>query len=339
MKKIFHALLLLFFVNEHMHAQGRDVNKLTLGTTYSYAEIHKSLRDLVDGSPKEKYFEDEFFNGMLRKVLTDKQFSEKEKVQVFYLMLKKVGYGFVGVEYLPPKQSYYAYHSGKIYILQKTKVSLRDLQYNAGPLLAMADTMKTKDAIISSSALLLAALLNSEQTMKKLAELSVPETIQGTKNPGIFNHFVCMSAGLVQDSAITRNLRRNLGAFSQEEMTEDVFCALYSRNNPVSSIREYVLKEKNMQNDLSIETALCALADKVPPASYQKSMKELIAASAKEKWKSDLLKKILANKIPFNYALTSKDQLVTKTWSQVVLSVYNDGVLISNGSLLEFDPN
>src|SRR4051812_30774107 len=83
-------------------AQGRDINKLTLETTYSYSEIHASLRDLIDKHKREDYFKDEFFNSMLVKILRDKQFTAKEKVQLFYLMQKKLGYAFVGVNYLPP---------------------------------------------------------------------------------------------------------------------------------------------------------------------------------------------------------------------------------------------
>src|SRR4051812_13727466 len=95
-------------------AQGRNINKLTLETTYSYNEIHKSLRDLVDNVKRENYFSDAFFNGMLKKILLDKQFTAKEKVQLFYLMQKKLGFAFVGVNYLPPKQNYYIFHMGKV---------------------------------------------------------------------------------------------------------------------------------------------------------------------------------------------------------------------------------
>ena len=127
-------------------------------------------------------------------------------------------------------------------------------------------------------------------------------------------------------------------SFKTETFIEDALCALYSKNSPVSTIKEYILMEQNPQNDLAIQTALCALSAKVPLATFQKSVKSLISES-KEKWKADLCKNVLANKIPFNYTLSNKEQIVTKTWEGVTLSLYNDGALISNGSLLEFDPN
>ena len=83
---------------------------------------------------------------------------------------------------------------------------------------------------------------------------------------------------------------------------------------------------------------LCALAAKVPKASVEKSIKSLVV-SAREPWKTELCQKLLDGKIPFNYRLTSKDQLVNKTWDGVSATVYTDGTMVINGRLIEFDPN
>jgi hypothetical protein len=103
-------------------------------------------------------------------------------------------------------------------------------------------------------------------------------------------------------------------------------------------MKVYILNEKNPDNDLAIETALCALAAKVPPASHEKSIRSLIASS-REPWKTELCQKLVDKKIPFNYRLTSKDQLVNKLWDGVTASVYTDGTMVINGKLMEFDPN
>jgi hypothetical protein len=336
MKRLFS---LLFFVTLlHGYAQERNVNKLTLESTYSYKEVHKSLRDLVDANPKEKYFDDDFFNDLLKKIASDNQFTEEEKAKLFYLLFKKIGYAFVGVEYIPPKQNYFTYHQGKVYILQKTKAVLKDLNYNISALLQIVDSNYISNPILASNALLLSTLLNPDNVLTKLKHYSQSDVIMQSKNPDIFNHYVCLSASLAQDTLIRTNLEKNLTAFTKEGFLEDVFCALYSKNNPVAPIKTYITKEKNPLNNLAIETALCALSDKVPPASFHQSVNTLMT-SAKEKWKNDLLKNILAKKIPYNYSLTSKDQLVTKVWDGVVISSYLDGILISNGSLMEFDPN
>jgi hypothetical protein len=337
MRKIFWILAIIAQA-AYVAGQGRNINKLTLETTYSYAEINKTLRDLVDANRKEMYFSDDFFNGMLKKILSDKQFTNKEKVQLFYLMQKKLGYAFVGVNYLPPKQNYFIFHLSKIHVFQKTKETLQSLAINAEPFLEIADAHKTNDPIVSANALLLASLINTEQVSAKMRTYTDPQIILQSKNPAIFNHYVCLSASLLQDSVILRNLKKCLTVFKQEAFIEDVFCALYAKNNPLSIIKEYILHEKNPENDLSIETALCALNTKVPPASFQQSVKSLIAATT-EQWKIDLLDRILAGQIPHNYSLTSDDQLVPKIWDYVQISIYNDGTLISNNTLLEFDPN
>jgi hypothetical protein len=319
-------------------SQGRNINKLTLETTYSYTEIHKSLRDLIDKVPRENYFNDDFFNNMLKKIILDKQFSIKEKVQVFYLMQKKLGYAFVGVNYLPPKQNYFIFHLSKILVLQKTRDALHQLKTDPSPYLEIADTHKDNDPIIASNALLLASLLNSEKVIEKLHGWSESRNILTSKNPVIYNHYLCLSSSLLQDSVISGNLRKNLLQFKEEGMIEDVFCALYSRPNPVASIKEYILQEKNPENDLAIQTGLCALYTKVIESSFKQSVKSLLG-SVTEPWKTELLNKIASNKIPFNYSLSSEDQLVSKTWDAVQVSIYNDGTLISNNTLLEFDPN
>jgi hypothetical protein len=172
----------------------------------------------------------------------------------------------------------------------------------------------------------------------KLHEWTRADYIMQCNNPDIFNHYACLSASLIQDSVVTANLVANLNTFKQAPFIEDVLAALYSRNNPVSHIRDYVLQEQNPKNDLAIQTALCALSSKVPPAAFQKSVKSLVSTS-KEKWKTDLFKNILANKVPFIYSLTNKTQIVTKNWNNVTVSLYTDGALISNGTILEFDPN
>jgi len=186
--------------------------------------------------------------------------------------------------------------------------------------------------------LLLATILNSESSAKTLQAYSNNELILQAKNPDIFNHYLCLSAGIKQDAIITANLVKNVLTFKSENYIEDALCALYSKNNSVITIKTYILQESNPQNDLSIQTALSALYSKVPPATFEKSVKSFIAET-KDKWKKDLLKNILSNKIPFNYILTNKEQIITKTGEGVTLSLYNDGALISNGSLLEFDAN
>jgi len=333
------TLILLFItLFAKIFSQGRPINKLTLETTYSYMEISKSLRDLIDQADKPSYFDDEFFNSLLKKIIADKQYTDKEKVQLFYLMQKKLGFAFVGVNYLPPKQNYFNFYMGEVVTWQKTKTSLKDLNYDVTHLLALVDSNWKRDPIIASNALLLATILNPLRMTKALQHYSEGQLILEAKNPGIFNHYVCLSTGITQDTIMRANLIKNVMSFKAETFIEDALCAIYSKNSPVSSIKDYILMEQNPQNDLSIQTALCALSAKVPAATFEKSVKSFID-EAKEPWKKDLCKNILANKIPFNYSIADKEQIGTKKWEGVTLSLYNDGALMSNGALLEFDPN
>lgn len=337
MRRIILTSLLFLYV-QFVFSQGRPANKLTVERTYFMTEIKKPLRDFIDGFKKDDFFKDDFFDDLLRKIVLDKKYTEKEKAQLFYLMEKKVGYSFVGLEYLPPLQSYFTYHTGKTFIQQHTAKTLKDLNYNINGLLAVVDSSRTTDAVIAGNALLLATILNSVTVVKKLETLTLLDMINTSKNPAIFNHYVCMSASISQNQIVTTNLTKNLMSFAQCGMIEDVLCAIYSKDNYVSTMKVYILNEKNPNNDLAIETALCALAAKVPKASHEKSIKVLVA-SAREPWKTDLCQRLLDGKIPFNYRLTSKDQLVNKVWDGVTTTVYTDGIMVLNGKLMEFDPN
>lgn len=337
MKKSFFLLAIVLCFAKTT-AQLRNVNKLTLESTYSYTEIHKSLRDLIDTYDKSSYFDDDFFNGMLKKIVSDKRFSDKEKVLLFYLMQKKLGFAFSGVAYLPPKQNYFECQAGKILTYEKTATTLNDLHYNVKELLTLADSNQQKDVLLASNALLLATLLRPDSVAKKIEAYSTFEKILASKNPDIFNHYICLCASLVQTPTVIEHLLQNLSKFDKAEYVEDILCAIYAKNNSFSKIKDYVLSEKDVKNSIAVETALCILGAKVPEATFEKSLQGFISES-KEKWKSDLLKKILKKQVPFNYNLSHQEQIVSKAWPNVTFSIYAEGILITDGALLEFDPN
>jgi hypothetical protein len=335
MSKIF-SLVLLFSCMK-LAAQVR-VDKATLQNTYSYTEIHPSLRAVVDEAGKSEYFNDEFFNAKLKKIISSRAFTEKEKVQMFFLMQKKIGFAFFGVEYLPPKQNYFEYHSGKIYTYQKTKLALKDLNYDVLSMLRLVDSNITRDPIVASNALLLAALLNSDSTVSRVAYWSDANRILASGNPGIFNHYVCLSASILQNAQVAAHLSDNMSLFKDCGMIEDAICALYSKNNPVSEIRKYLLMEKNPTNALAVQTAICVITMKLPSASSQLNIKTLIT-DVQEKWKADILRDELNNKIPYHYKLASANLLVTKNWKGATVKQFADGILVNYGAVQEFDPN
>lgn len=319
-------------------SQSRPINKLTMQTTYSQVDINKPVRDLIDEQKREDYFNDDFFNLFLKNVLDDKRFSPTEKVQLFYLMLKKIGYAFVGVNYLPAKQNYYVFHLTKVEVLEKTMAYFQENKVEVTPFLQLSDESKTNDPVISSNAVLLAMLINPEKTGRLLAKMTQALSIQRSKNPAIMNHYLCLAASLANDTTITANLRTNIFTFKKEGMLEDALCAYYSKQAPLAAIKEYILQEINPMNDLAIQTALCVLQTRVAPAAFPQNVKTM-ATAVTEPWKKQILDDVLAKKLPYTYALTSEDQLINKAWDGVLMSLYLDGTLISNNTLLEFDPN
>lgn len=319
-------------------AQSRPINRLTMQTTYCMVDINKTLRDYVDEQKRENYFSDEFFNTMLKDILTDQRFSNYEKVHLFYLMLRKIGYAFVGVNFIPPKQNYFMFHLSKVAVLEKTRDVLVAAGIDEKPFLQLADESKTNDPIVSSNAILLASLINPAKTTSLLRKLSQHSQLMRSKNAPIINHYVCLAASVNPDSVVTNNIKNNIFSFKQEGMIEDSFCALYSKQFPLSTIKDYILKETNQLNDLAIQTAICVLYTKVSDNAFKQNLKS-IANSATEPWKKELLENMVNDKIPYHYSLTSEEQLIPKAWDGVQMSLYTDGTLISNNTLLEFEPN
>lgn len=319
-------------------SQSRPINRLTMQTTYCMVDINKTLRDFVDEQNRENYYNDDFFNNMLKDVLEDQRFTAYEKVHIFYLMLRKLGYSFVGVNFIPPKQNYYIFHLSKVMVLEKTRDLLSTSGIDEKPFLQLADESKTNDPIVSSNALLLASLINPAKTTPLLRKLSQLTQLQRSKNQGIINHYICLAASINPDSVVSANIKNNIFTFKQEGMIEDALCAYYAKQNPLTAIKDYVLHETNQLNDLAIETALCALYSKVSDAAFKQNVKSM-ATAATEPWKKELLEKIATDKIPYHYGLTSEEQLTPKAWDGVQMSLYTDGTLISNNTLLEFEPH
>lgn len=337
MKKACFVVLGLLLASK-LVPQAKTCGKSATEKAYSYTVIYGGIKALIDKPLAANFFKDDYFNDLLRNIVLDKKFSDKEKVQMFYLMQKKIGYAFSGVSYLPPEQNYFNNHQGKVYTYQKTLSALKGIDYNAAAFFRIAETYRTTDAILASNALLLGTLISPDSAVKKLEFFTRDNVIKEAKNPNVFNHYVCLSASLVQDSIVVKNLLKDLESFTSNEWIEDVLCTLYSKSNPLAQIKTYIQNEKNEKNGLAIQTALSILYTKLSEATYD-GVVQRIHKSLTEKWKKDIVASIMDRKYPYNYSLASPTKIVTKVWEGVSVQPCPDGLLIVNGTLTEFDAN
>ncbi|MBX3162856.1 MAG: hypothetical protein KF900_00085 [Bacteroidetes bacterium] len=338
MQKFSFLILGFAFLVKGFSQTVKPCDKEVLNKTYTYANIDGILRNIISKVPQEKLFGDDYFNNLLKTIVDDRKLSEKEKVQLFYLMQKKIGFAFSGVAFIPPKQNYFMNHSGRVYTFQKTHAVLTTINAKAQVYLDIAETQRSSDALLAGNALLLATLISPETSAKKLRTYTKETVIKQSKNANVFNHYVCMSASLVQDSVIVKNLIANLEKSASAEMKEDWLCALYSKINPLITLQKYILGEKDKRNALAIQTALCIIYDKVPETSYATSLKSILnAIPEKEEWKQELLKNVWSKKYPYNYSLANNEKLISKIWEGVSVQQCSEGYLITNGALTEID--
>ena len=334
----YRAFILGLVLSINLSAQVRPINKNTLNSTYSVKQIPASITAIIDATVRAEYFKDDFFNTTLSSFISSTNFSVREKVWLFYLMQKKIGYGFAGVEYLPPDLNYFDFMSGKIKLYITTKQALSRLKGDPKPFIALGDSLIHSDILLASNAYLLAQLIDSKSTNAHLAQLITATKFTTHKNSFIINHYLCLALAIAQDDKNTDVLKKCLDTYTHPEMIEDVLCALYTRQAPVALIRKYVLKETDPKNEVAIQTALCALAAKVPEASFKESLTSL-QKEVKEEWKKKIIERALTNGEVQIYMLTKKDQVVIKIWKGVEFTEYTDGHFVFVNGLMEFDPN
>lgn len=335
--KYFSCLLGLVFTL-HLSAQVRPINKNTLNNTYTVKQIPAGLVATIDATVRAEYFKDDFYNTTLSGILSNSKYTTREKTWLFYLMQKRIGYGFVGVEYLPPDLNYYDFMSGKIKVYTATRQSLAAIKGDPKPFIALGDSLMATDVVLAGNAYLLAQLLDSKTTNHHLTQLLASGKLLTNKFGFVLNHYVCIALAIAQDDKNADVLKKCLDTYSHPEMIEDVFCALYSRQAPVALIRKYILREVDPKNEVAIQTALCALAAKVPEASFKESLTSL-SKEVKEEWKKKIIERALNNGEIQLYMLTKKDQVVIKIWKGVEFTEYTDGHFVFINGFMEFDAN
>lgn len=330
--------LLVAMCSIQIHAQVRPINKNTLNNTYTVKQIPSKLQAVIEATPRAEYFKDSFYNSTLSAFIFNPAYSHREKVWLFYLMQKKLGYGLVGVEYLPPDINYYDFMAGKAKLYIATKQTLHQSKTDAKAFVALGDSVLNSDVILACNAYLLAQLIDSKSTNTHLLQLISSGKVAAHQYAFIVNHYLCLALAISQDDKNTNVLKKCLETYTHPEMIEDVLCALYVKQAPVSLIKNYILREVNPKNEVAIQTALCALAAKVPEASFKESLNSL-SKEVKEDWKKKIIDRALSNGEIQLYMLTKKDQIVIKLWQGVEFTEYADGQFVFIKGLMEFDPN
>jgi len=330
--------LLVALCSIQLHAQVRPINKNTLNNTYTVKQVPSHLQAIIEATPRAEYFKDNFYNATLSAFIANAKYNTREKVWLFYLMQKKLGYGLAGVEYLPPDINYYDFMTGKTKLYLATKQALQQSKADAKAFVALGDSVFNSDVILACQAYLLAQLIDTKSTNPHLLQLISSGKVTAHKYPFIVNHYLCLAIAIAQDDKNSHVLKKCLETYTHPEMIEDVLCALYVKQAPVSLIKKYILHEANPKNEVAIQTALCALAAKVPEASFKESLTSL-SKEVREDWKKKIIERALNNGEIQLYMLTKKDQIVIKIWQGVEFTEYADGQFVYINGFMEFDPN
>lgn len=302
--------------------------------TTNAPEMHRNKAVPVSGKSLEivgpmgvkDLIQDDYFLKNLSEILKRDDFTEDDKVDVFYLMLKKIKWSFSGVLDIPPKYDYRMLFNNYAGIFVSYQKFLKSLNYNGKGLLEIAKRDYKSNVMHASNALLLAAILDPQSFIQDISFFLDFRHIQESQFADIFLHYICLATTLTLKLEYVLQLSDFLNQEISEEAKEDLLCSLSIYALPESMKRVFVFLAKPHESgeDLAVETGMIVLNKRTPPQYFQQMKEQLMEVNPD-------LKKSFAEleKNNFTSCITQKQGTFLKTWDDVDITLYDDGMFIS----------
>ncbi|MCP4396578.1 MAG: hypothetical protein GY801_04630, partial [bacterium] len=170
--------------------------------------------------------EDRYFETMLLRMLNRQELTEDQKVDIFYAMLKSIGWGFSGAVRIPAYYDYFQLFGGYVSSFLRYQKNLEVLAYDVSELLEIVRQDFQQHVSHASHALLLAMLLDAETSQASLEQFLDAETIQQAQVPELLLHYLAFGVVLSRQAPLALKMGDLLDSIETEESQEDILCAL-----------------------------------------------------------------------------------------------------------------
>jgi hypothetical protein len=199
-------------------------------------------------------------------------------------------------------------------------------------LLELAKLSEPEHIVRSSSALLLAAVLDPEATRDTVVALCDEQLVAASAAPPISIHHLALCATLcrVGDEGLTK-LAALGSRFAFEESQEDIVLALAFSDSPQTRqlIEQFAEQHAPKKFDQAVELALTVVRSRQTPQDFQAWIQALVGKAESEEGKKSILDWAAAKPKPIGPPGRQGGWM--KLWDGFKATIYDDGARLEYG--------
>ena len=317
-------------------------------------EYPKSVVARIEKHDVQKLLDDEYFLQTLAGELKDSKIKTEEKVYFFYLMLQKIRWAFCGGISMPSSMSYADYSLMQISTFFNYRSYLSSLEIDAKPFFGLALKNTDKKPILVAYSFLLGSLLEKdEQVVFQFCDEAYKNKF--FEKPTLFRSMLIHNMMLVSPLMVFATKKDDPKEFSdfliltqsifnrddcKEEEKEDLVISVCYDAKFASLIIHLIIDEKNSSEDFFVLTCAGLVKARTKPESFKEFI-DFWESHESEDWKKELIAKIKSADYKIDYLgdSFSGGGGFIKTWDDVNLALYDNGILFEYDGYSEFLPN
>lgn len=271
--------------------------------------------------------QDRYFGTMLLRMLNRQGLTEDQKVEIFYAMLKSIGWGFSGAVRIPAYYDYFQVFGGYVSSFLRYQENLAVLAYDVSGLLEIAERDVQQHVSHASHALLLAMLLDAETSQPSLEGLLDAEVLQQAQVPEIWLHYLAFGVVLSREAPLALKMGNLLNVIEAEEGQEDILCALgvFESEENFARIEQFIHDTLEKDYNQAVETAILIAKHRIAPNDFYILYMGLLS----EAKRTFHLKELQERKFQSNIWRDNPKKVYLKVWDNFDLRVYDDGILLT----------
>ena len=349
------TLILCCFLGTSFYAENMPKDKLS-----EIREYPESLVQHVDKYDVNKLVKDDYFVRTLSKELKNKNTTAEEKVYIFYLMMQKIRWAFCGGLDVPLSDNYAHNSLFQCITIYKYRQRLSKLGIDDKQFFDLTFNDIEEKPILAAYSFLLGSLvakdINNSLSVCKDALLEKDVFEKPTWFRSMFIHnMMLMSQALIniphEDpySDYSRICHTILGHFDcKEEEKEDLVIGQFfdsNIDNFGSVITHHLLNEKNRDNDCFVLTCFNLVQNRLDEDNFKFFVNMILedtSESEEDAWKKNIIENhIIANDYNVDYfaGMNVKTGIYKKSWDDISMIAYDDGILYYDDNYAEFQPN